>query len=85
MCEQARLEYQSVDRLTVAHYHAVLADPECWLELGWPEDRQAVAARLDEIREIRNRVAHFNPDPPGEEDIDKLHLFLGLLRERHGG
>jgi hypothetical protein len=48
--------------------------------LGWPLDRSQFVKRLDEIRQVRNNVMHFNPDPPKPADVAKLRNFLRLIR-----
>jgi hypothetical protein len=37
--------------------------------------------RLDELREVRNGVMHFNPDPLPPGAVDKLRTALQFLHE----
>ncbi|WP_433051647.1 hypothetical protein [Dactylosporangium sp. CS-033363] len=71
---------RSFDELTMGEYQRVLADPGVWSSLGWPLDRATFIERLDEIRQIRNDVMHFNPDPPPAGTIEKLRKLNSLLR-----
>jgi CBS domain-containing protein len=70
----------SFDDLAFGDYQRVLEAPANWSMLGWPLDRPVVVKRLGEIREIRNDIMHFNPDPlpPGSEDM--LRNFVKLLK-----
>ncbi|GAB3971619.1 CBS domain-containing protein [Plantactinospora veratri] len=68
------------DHMTMGQYQLVISNAECWQALGWPLDRTVFVKRLDEIRQIRNRVMHFNPDPVKAADVHKLRHFLDLIR-----
>ncbi|WP_433873151.1 hypothetical protein [Saccharopolyspora sp. CA-218241] len=70
----------SFERLTMGDYQRVLENKEMWQTLGWPLDRSAFIARLEEIRSIRNKVMHFHSDPVPEDAVDKLRNFTNLLR-----
>jgi len=70
----------SFDDLTMGDYQRILENPSRWAELGWPLDRPSFIGRLDELREVRNDVMHFNPDPVPANASAKLRLFIRLLR-----
>jgi predicted transcriptional regulator len=74
-------EIRSFDDLTFGDYQRIFESPSNWMNIGWPLHRPTFVKRLDEIREIRNDVMHFNPDPLPPGAVDKLHRFLKLLRE----
>jgi hypothetical protein len=74
----------SFDELSMGDYQRILENPGTWKKLGWPLDRTIFIKRLDEFREIRNKVMHFNPDPPPPDAMDKLRAALKLLHE-YGG
>jgi CBS domain-containing protein len=71
----------SFDQLTMGDYKRLLENREMWDKLGWPLDRPRFIARLDEIRQIRNKVMHFHPDPVPEDAVDKLRMFNNLLHQ----
>lgn len=71
----------SFNDLTFGDYQRTFESPDNWASLGWPLDRTAFIQRLDEIRQIRNDVMHFNPDPVPPEAISKLRNFVKLLRD----
>ena len=75
----------NVDELGFAHYVTAFASTEVWDQLGWWMDRATFVARLDELRAVRNKVTHFNPDPPSPEDVEKLRLFNELVIELTNG
>ncbi|BBH66694.1 hypothetical protein ACTI_33790 [Actinoplanes sp. OR16] len=72
--------FRSFDELSMGDYQRVLDDPQTWTGLGWPLDRPTFIGRLDEIRQIRNDVMHFKPDPPPAGTIDRLRKLNSLLR-----
>lgn len=71
---------ESFDDLAFGDYLRVLEVPANWGKLGWALDRAVFVKRLDEIREIRNDIMHFNPDPPPPDAEDKLRNFVRLLK-----
>ena len=82
--EVCKRQVDSFDELTVGEYQRLLANKEVWKKLGWPLDRATLISRLDEIRDIRNRVMHFHPDPLPKDAVDKVRWFNNLLHSyRH--
>jgi CBS domain-containing protein len=69
----------SFDQLSMGDYQRVLENKEMWESLGWPLDRPSFIARLEQIRQIRNKVMHFHPDPMPDDAVDKLRRFNDLL------
>ncbi|WP_346165500.1 CBS domain-containing protein [Streptomyces javensis] len=52
-----------------------------WQSLGWSlADRVQFVRQLDRVREIRNMIAHFDPEPLSQKLCQELRQFLGLLR-----
>jgi predicted transcriptional regulator len=78
-------EINDVSDLTFGEYVRLLEDPRHWERLALPLDRKTFIDRLKIIRDIRNDVMHFNPDPLDEElELKVLResvLFLQKLRE----
>lgn len=51
-----------------------------WSLLGWSTtDRVGFVRQLNLVREIRNRIAHFNAKPLSEADLDTLQQFVRIL------
>ena len=70
--------------LTIGDYHALLRKKENWDQLGLNIDRVTFVDHLDEVRQIRNGVMHFNPDGLSESETRKLRdvarFFENLAR-----
>ncbi len=70
--------------LTLGGYVRLLENESNWKRLGLNIDRAEFIRQLDEVRQIRNDVMHFNPDGPSESETRKLrdiaHFFGNLAR-----
>lgn len=75
------IAFTSADNLTMFQYQRVLNDPACWAHLDWPVDQALFLSRLDEIRKVRNSVAHYQRDPVKPSDVERLRHFLKLIRK----
>jgi predicted transcriptional regulator len=75
---------ESFDDLDMGDYQRVLENPDCWRRVGWPLDRVSFIERLSELREVRNDVMHFNPDPLPALTVEKLRKILKVIRD-YGG
>jgi restriction system protein len=73
-------QISSADDLTFGEYGRLLENPDRWKKLGWPVDRKTFTASLDEIRDIRNDIMHFSPDPLAEAQLSALKAFIKWLR-----
>jgi hypothetical protein len=56
-------EIKTAFDLTIGEYIRLLENPESWTQIKLAIDRKSFVEMLDEVREIRNDVMHFNPDP----------------------
>lgn len=54
---------------------------ENWATLGWAVSRNQFVHQLDRVRDIRNRIAHFDPDPLPAQYAEELRQFVRLLRQ----
>ncbi|WP_190817002.1 CBS domain-containing protein [Saccharopolyspora pogona] len=53
-----------------------------WRALGWSGvDRTQFVHQLDRVREIRNKIAHFDSEPLTPQRIGELREFAGLLKQ----
>ncbi|WP_411089793.1 CBS domain-containing protein [Streptomyces sp. 061-3] len=53
-----------------------------WVAIGHPTlDRGQFVHHLERVKDIRNRVAHFDTDPLPRQDLRELTAFADLLRE----
>ena len=71
---------KSYDELGFGDYQTILGNPGNWATLGWPIDRKSFGSRLEEIREIRNDIMHFNPDPLLEGTVGMVRNMIRLIR-----
>lgn len=82
-CEPGRVnnDIQSISDLTLGEYLRLLENAERWDRLGLSVDRSQFCKDLEEVRQIRNNVMHFDPDELRTEDMDKLRRFVRLMQE----
>ncbi|MEU0842293.1 CBS domain-containing protein [Streptomyces sp. NPDC005962] len=53
-----------------------------WRALAWTGvDRVQFVHQLDRVRQVRNMIAHFDPEPLSKRRSDELRQFVGLLRQ----
>jgi restriction system protein len=57
-----------------------LEEPRRWDKTGWQVERKIFIKELNEVRELRNEVLHFSPDPLSEDQIAQLRRFIRLLK-----
>jgi hypothetical protein len=57
-----------------------MENPGNWQRLTWPVDRTLFIKALHGVREIRNDVMHFSPDPLTSEQESALQNFARWLR-----
>jgi CBS domain-containing protein len=76
-----RRRVESVADLTFGEYKRLLEREENWAQLGLKLDRGHMVAALDELREIRNDVMHFQPEGLDDRDLRAVRELVHLLRE----
>lgn len=72
-------EIEGASDLTFGEYVRLLESKNNWKRLQLRIDRKLFVKLLDEVREIRNDVMHFNPD--STENLDKVRMLRGLLEQ----
>lgn len=72
-------EVKSVADLTFGEYVRLLSKPEYWTKVKLAVDRTVFVRQLDQVREIRNDVMHFDPDGVADEDLITLRRFSRFL------
>ena len=70
----------SVDDLTMGEYERLLEGPPNWEKTGWQVDRKIFVGALSNVREIRNDVMHFSPDPLDTDQLTELRRFVRFLK-----
>lgn len=71
---------KKVSDLTLGEYIRLIENPDMWERLSLNVDRGVFIERLEDIRQIRNDVMHFNADKIAEKDVNKLREFVRLLQ-----
>jgi len=74
-------EIESISDLTFGEYLRLLENPDRWSKLALSIERGLFVKQLDEIRQIRNDVMHFDPDGIPDEDVEKLRRFVRLMQD----
>ncbi len=74
-------EIEDVSDLTFGEYVRLLQNKESWTKLNMEIDRKMFIEWLDKVREIRNEVMHFDPDPIESTDLLLLKKFSRFLQE----
>jgi CBS domain-containing protein len=77
--DAARVVYKASD-LTFGEYARLLENPDRWQRLQLRLDRSEFLKPLRRIREIRNDIMHFDPDPLAEADLMLLRSFVAFLQ-----
>lgn len=81
--DAARVVSKASD-LTFGEYVRLLENPSRWERLKLQLDRVEFLRPLQKIRDIRNDVMHFDPDPLAETDVILLRNFVAFLQNlRH--
>jgi predicted transcriptional regulator len=72
---------EHVSDLTFGEYVRLLEKPERWEKCLKSLDRGVFIEQLKKVRDIRNDVMHFDPDPISEDDIQQLRRFATFLQK----
>jgi hypothetical protein len=70
----------SANDLTLGETLRFIENRANWDQLCWPVERSEFIDALNEVKEIRNDVMHFSPDPLLYEQEQALVNFVGWLR-----
>ena len=73
-------EVRGPEGLTWGGFVRLLQKPDNWKSLGLAVDNRVFVERLDAIREIRNDIMHFSPDPFGARELDELDCLVRFFR-----
>lgn len=68
-----------VSDMTFGEYVRLLQNEGNWAKLNMRIDRKTFTGWLEKIRDIRNDVMHFDPDPMDPADLKLLRDIAGLL------
>jgi CBS domain-containing protein len=71
---------EDISDLGFGDYLRLLQEPARWARIGLGLERKCFLKELDEVRQIRNDVMHFDPDGIGENDLAALRRFVLFLQ-----
>jgi CBS domain len=71
----------TVADLTFGEYIRLLQNEDRWKKLSIAVDRVIFCRHLDEIREVRNDVMHFDPDGIELDKLKRLREFTKFMRD----
>ncbi|HJT65216.1 MAG TPA: CBS domain-containing protein [Pyrinomonadaceae bacterium] len=72
-------EIGDLSDLTFGEHIRLLENPERWSALKLNIDRGTFVKHLNEVRDIRNDIMHFDPDGTAPSELEKLRQFVRLL------
>jgi len=72
-------EIKDLSDLTFGEHIRLLEKPERWGALALKIDRTTFVKHLNEVKDIRNDVMHFDPDGTAPSELEKLRQFVRLL------
>lgn len=74
-------QIQSPANLAFGEYVRLLEKPDRWKQFGLAIDRASFCKDLDNIRQIRNDVMHFDPDGVPPKELGNLRDFTRFLNQ----
>jgi predicted transcriptional regulator len=74
-------EIEAAHSLTIGEIQRIVEEPAGWERLGWRADRKVFTMQFDRVRQIRNEIMHFSPDPVSVADVTTLRHFLDWVQE----
>ncbi|MFG1999080.1 hypothetical protein ACGFNU_08030 [Spirillospora sp. NPDC048911] len=71
---------ESVHGLTFGQCRQVLSNADIWKRLGWDIEQSVFLADLKVVKDTRNEVMHFRPEPLSDRQLATLEKFAKWLR-----
>jgi hypothetical protein len=71
---------RGVDDLTVGEYVRLFESKDRWEQLAWEVDRKVFVESLTALRDLRNEIMHFSPDPIESELLIKVRNLSNWLK-----
>lgn len=72
---------KSISDLSFGGYIRLLQRAEVWVKLSLNIDQASLTAQLEEVRQIRNDVMHFDPDPMTAKQLDVLKNATKFMQQ----
>lgn len=71
----------SISDLTFGGYIRLLQRPQAWARLSLNIDQASLTVQLEEVRQVRNEVMHFDPDPMTAKQLDALKNAAKFMQQ----
>lgn len=81
VCVEEGRQVNCIDDLTFGEYQRIIESPKNWEKMGIKNDHKDFIKFIDDIRQIRNDVMHFEPDGIGDEKMQSLRNMARYLSE----
>ena len=72
---------KSISDLSFGGYIRLLQRPQVWARLALNIDQASLTTQLEEVRQIRNDVMHFDPDPMTAKQLDVLKNAAKFMQQ----
>ena len=76
---------ETVDDLSLGEVIRLIQKPDIWARLPWTLDRVEFVKGLEDVKELRNDLMHFSPDPPTKDDLSMVNRITAIVRAALGG
>lgn len=71
---------KDVNRMTFYEYQQIFKEDNNWNSLGLENlDKESFVQKIDDIRQLRNRIAHYKPNPISNTELYFIVSFSKLL------
>jgi CBS domain-containing protein len=72
---------KSISDLSFGGYIRLLQRPQVWARVSLNIDQASLTVQLEEVRQIRNDVMHFDPDPMTTKQLDALKNAAKFMQQ----
>jgi CBS domain-containing protein len=72
---------KSISDLSFGGYIRLLQRPQVWARLSLNIDQASLTVQLEDVRQIRNDVMHFDPDPMTAKQLDALKNAAKFMQQ----
>lgn len=71
----------SISDLSFGGYIRLVQRPQVWQRLALNIDQASLTKQLEDVRQIRNDVMHFDPDPMTAKQLDVLQNASKFMQQ----
>lgn len=81
VCHEEGRDVNCIDDLTFGEHQRLIEDSKNWEKFGIKNDHSDFIKFIDDVRNIRNDVMHFEPDGIGDDKMQQLRNMARYLTE----